>query len=332
MPSRISVTTPPPTPSSAPHPGPIVVIGSINIDLVCRTPRLPGAGETITGHDFQTIPGGKGANQAVAAARLGGRVYMVGRVGDDDFGGRLRAGLAAAGVDVTHVSVTPGVPSGCALIAVDGKGENSIVVVPGANARLTPADVDAAGGVIAGAAAVVLQLEVPLDTVRHAIALCQRMGVFTILDPAPVPEKGVPRAVLGVDVLTPNQIEAGLLLRTPGVRGRGTTKRFADPTQVAADLLAKGPRSVVMKLGGRGALAVDRTGAIVRAAGFKVEVVDTTAAGDAFTGALAVGRAEGKSLREAVRFANAAGALCCRAFGAQPALPTRGEVDAMLTR
>ena len=327
-------TEPAVVPSGELRRGPIVVIGSINMDLVCRTPAIPRPGETILGSDFVTVPGGKGANQAVAAAKLvrpGTDVYVVGRVGGDDFGQRLLNGLRQHNVRTERVTVTEGVPSGCAIIEVDRKGENSIVVVPGANARLTPADVDAAEQLIASASCVVLQLEIPLETVKHAIAMCQRLGVYTVLDPAPAPPKGLPRAMHGVDVLTPNQGEGETLLGQEKTH-RVKRRRIADPKQVATELLAKGARAVVLKLGGKGALLVDRRGEFRQVKPFKVAVVDTTAAGDAFTAALAVARAEEMDLPAAVRFANAAGAVCCQTFGAQPALPTRDAVEKMIGR
>ena len=164
-------------------PRPIVVIGSINIDLVCRTPRRPVPGETVLGRDFQAVPGGKGANQAVAAARLGASVHLIARIGDDTFGSQTLRGLQIDRVNVDHVSVTAGVPSGVAMIVVDDAGDNSIIVVPGANAHLTPADIDAAEPIIAQAACVMLQLEIPYATVQHAIDLCRRHNIYTILDP-----------------------------------------------------------------------------------------------------------------------------------------------------
>jgi ribokinase len=306
-------------------PKPIVVIGSVNMDLVCRTPHMPASGETILGSDFVTVPGGKGGNQAVAAAKLGGDVHMVGRVGDDDFGARLLNGLRQHKVNVDHVIVTEGVPSGVAMILVDTKGENSIIVAPGANAKLTPADIDAAEALIAGACCVLLQLEIPLESVRHAIAMCQRLNVPTILDPAPAGAT-LPAALYGVDVLTPNQSEAEILLGQDPTH-HVTKKRVVDPKQIASELLARGPRSVVLKLGAAGAMAIDVNGEICQARPYKVKVVDTTAAGDAFTAGLAVGRSEGMATADALRFANAAGALACTGFGAQPALPTRQAVD-----
>lgn len=310
----------------------IVVIGSANMDLVCRTPRIPRAGETILGDNLITVPGGKGANQAVAAAKLADSqtdVYLIGRVGEDDFGERLLNSLTQYRVRTEHVTITEGVSTGCAMILVDRKGENSIVVAPGANAKLSPADIDRAESLIGGAAAVVLQLEVPLETIGHAIEMCRRLGVFAILDPAPVPPRGLPREILAVDVLTPNQGEAEMLLggrRTQHV----TTKKLDDPKLIGIELLSRGSRMVVLKMGAKGALIVGPDGDIERVKPHKVEVVDTTAAGDAFTGALAVAHAEGMAFREVVAFANAAGAACCQGFGAQPALPTRDAVQKLL--
>ncbi|HZZ41885.1 MAG TPA: ribokinase [Tepidisphaeraceae bacterium] len=308
--------------------GSIVVIGSINMDLVCRTARMPEAGETILGSDFVTIPGGKGANQAVAAAKLGGDVHMVGRVGSDDFGQRMLTGMRGHGVNVDHVTITEGVASGVAMILVNKAGENSIVVAPGANHRLTIADIEKAEEKIKKASVVVMQLEIPVEVVRHAVAMCQRLKVMTILDPAPVPAKGLPRALYGVDVFTPNQTEAELLLGLERVRVK--KKRTLDPKQIGTELLARGPGSVLLKLGAKGSMLVERNGEFTAVRPFRVKVVDTTAAGDAFTGALAVARAEGQSMEDAMRFANAAGALCCQGFGAQPSLPTRKQVDELL--
>jgi ribokinase len=299
-------------------PGPIVVIGSINMDLVCRTPRIPRPGETIMGTEFLTMPGGKGANQAVAGARLasaGTTVHMIGRVGNDDFGRQLVAGLKNNGVKTDRVIGTDGVASGCALIQVDGHGENSIVVVPGANGCVTSEDVQNARDLIASASCVVMQLEIPLETVEFTITLCRRLGVFTILDPAPVPPQGLSGNLFTVDLLTPNQTEAELILG-------GST----DP---ATKLLDRGARSVVLKLGAGGSMYADAN-RNESATPFKVNAVDTTAAGDAFTGALAVAHSEGMKMSAALRFANAAGAICCQTMGAQAALPTRAAVEAMI--
>jgi ribokinase len=312
----------------------IVIIGSINMDLVCRAPRFPASGETVMGKDFQMIPGGKGANQSVGAARLAGgdrRVHHVGRVGADDLGQRMLNQMQSFGIGTDFVTVTEGVSSGVAMILVEKGGDNRIVVAPGANAKLSRGDVDRAEPLIREASVVVVQLEVPIETVRQAIAMCKRHGVFTILDPAPAPPGGIPRALFGVDLLTPNQGESKQLLGVPG-RAKVKRKPVVDPKLIAGDLHARGAKNVVLKLGARGALSVSEFGRIERHPGFKVSVVDTTAAGDAFTAALAVGHAEGMTLAESVRFANAAGALCCTKFGAQPALPSRQDVDRLLNK
>jgi ribokinase len=311
------------------------------MDLVCRTEAMPRPGETILGGDFVTVPGGKGANQAVAAAKLsrrgrggqGGReVYLVGRVGGDDFGERLLNGLRQHAVKTDFVTITEGVSSGIAMILVDKKGENSIVVAPGANAKLSERDVDRAREVIRKASCVIMQLEIPVATVKHAIAMCQRFGVYTILDPAPAPppRRGGQggRGLYGVDLLTPNQTEAEMLLGVE-VSHQVRKKRLIDPKQLAGELLSRGAEAVVLKLGSRGAMVATADG-FAAVKGFKAKVVDTTAAGDAFTGALAVARAEGVNLDEAVRFANAAGAICCEGFGAQPSLPDRAQVNRMM--
>ena len=310
----------------------IVVIGSINMDLVCRTPRIPAPGETIIGESPFTVPGGKGANQAVAAAKLAGNdtdVYMVGRVGSDHFGQRLLDGLSQNHVRTEFVTTTEGSASGCAMILVDRKGENSIVVGPGSNAKLTPADIDQATDIIAGASAILLQLEIPLATVRHAIRLARKANVFTILDPAPVPPDGLTSELFRVDLLTPNQGESELLTGRKRTH-RVTTKKVTDPKWIAGELTSKGAANVVLKLGNKGALVLDRRGQFHLFKPHKIDVKDTTAAGDAFSGALAVARAEGMELDEMVRFANAAGAACCEKFGAQPALPSRDRVDRLL--
>jgi len=318
-----------------PEYGPIIVIGSINMDLVCRTPHIPKPGETIIGNGLVTIPGGKGANQAVAAVKLANadtKVHMIGRVGSDDFGQRLLNGLTQHGVDTTHVTLTEGVASGVAMILVDRKGENTIVVTPGANAKLTPRDIDAAEDLIKTASVVLIQLEIPYQTVTHAIAMCQRLGVYSILDPAPAAHK-LPRTMMGVDLFTPNQSEAEILLGLDLNKRRQRVKRkgVPDPKQVGMDLLNRGAKSVVLKLGAKGSMLIDRDGTIYTFKPYKVKVVDTTAAGDAFTGALAVARAESMEMEPAVRFANAAGALCCTNFGAQPSLPAREAVEKLVS-
>jgi ribokinase len=302
--------------------GPIVIVGSINMDLVVRAPCVPAPGQTVLGRDFTTIPGGKGANQAVAVARLGGNAVMVGRVGDDDFGSRLRNELRSKGVNDDHVLTTPGVASGIAMIVVEESGENAITVASGANFSMTPADVDAAESVIARARVCLLQLELPVETVLHTIDLCRRHGVETILDTAPAPVPPTPDGLFSADIVTPNESEAAALTGLPV---------DSDPADVAAALRAKGCRTVVLKLGQRGS-HVFTPGGDWAAPGFKIEPVDTTAAGDAFTAALAVARATGQSPADAARFANAAGALACTKLGAQPSMPTGAQVNDLMRK
>ena len=215
------------------------------------------------------------------------------------------------------------------MILVDRKGENSIVLAAGANAHLCPADIDAAEGLLASASAVVMQLEVPLETIAHTIAICHRHGVYTILDPAPAPEKGLPRALCQVDVLMPNQSEAENLIGAHrAARGRG--RRAVDAKQIASRLAQLGCKAVLLKLGSKGARYVGRDGTIRTIRGHKVNVVDTTACGDAFTAAWAVAHVEEMELPVALRFANAAGAVACQDFGAQPSLPDRAAVELLV--
>lgn len=298
----------------------IVVIGSANADLVATSRHIPAPGETVLGDSFRIVAGGKGANQAVAAARLGGRVAFVGRVGDDAFGKTLAQGLQDAHVDCTHLQSTSGVETGVALIVISNAGENAICVVAGANRHLTPADIDAAEESIAAARVCLLQLEIPLETALHTIALARRLSVETILDPAPAPA-AAPAGLFDVDILSPNQSEAVQLL--------GADYAPGDPSDVAQALRQRGGRTIVLKRGAEGAYL--SAGSIETSVpGFRVDAVDTTAAGDAFTAALGVARVEGMSLESAVRFANAAGALACTKLGAQPALPARAQVTALL--
>ncbi len=300
----------------------IVVAGSLNMDLVVRTPRIPQPGETIIGSDLCTVPGGKGANQAVAAARLGVQVSMVGRVGCDAFAESLRNNLSAANVDHSFVIQDPEAATGVALIVVDDGGQNSIVVASGANAWLTPADVDAAESAIATADALLLQLESPLETVTQAAEIARTHGVTVILNPAPA--RSLPVELLAmVNVLIPNEIETALLTGLP-VGDQAQTEA------AATALLDLGVGTVILTLGERGAmLAQERRTELFPA--FAVTPVDTTAAGDAFVGGFAVALAEGRTLAEAVRWGNAAGALATTKLGAQPSMPTRQELETLLT-
>ncbi|MDQ7840393.1 MAG: ribokinase [bacterium] len=298
----------------------VTVVGSLNTDLVVRAPKLPERGETVMDGSFAVFSGGKGANQAVAAARLGASVVMVGRVGDDPFGAQMRAGLEQEGIDAAHVRATKGTASGVALITVDLAGHNTIVVASGANMRLTIADVDAAAEVIAESQVLLLQFEVPTEVVAHAAALAKRSGCRVVLDPAPAPADGsLPEGLYrSLFVINPNEVEARALTGIAVANDQGAA--------AAADrLLELGCQAAVIKRGVQGAfLAVDATREAVP--GIPVKAVDSTAAGDAFAGALAVALAEGRSLAEAVRFANAAGAMSVTRMGAQPSMPRREEL------
>ena len=302
----------------------IVVVGSINMDLVARMARLPKPGETVHGDVFQTIPGGKGANQAVAAARLGARVTLIGRVGDDSFGETLQRSLANYGVSTEHVLVTEGCSSGVALIGVETTGANSITVVAGANGRLTPHNVASRADVIASADALIVQLETPFDTVATAIRLAREAGVRTILDPAPAPSGALPEELRAVDLISPNQTEAEALT---GI----AVHDVASARAAARRLRELGAKAVVLKLGELGAFVLDEAGREEHVPARAAGVVDTTAAGDAFTAGLTVALAEGRSLLDAARFGCAAGTLACTKFGAQPAMPSRDEVMKWVT-
>jgi ribokinase len=299
----------------------IVVVGSLNMDLVTRTARRPARGETLLGESFGMFVGGKGLNQAIAAARQGAAVRMVGRLGADDFGRRLRRTMADEGIDAQYVTEDDSTSSGIATIVVDGEGDNSIIVVSGANTRVGPADVERAAAMIAGADALMLQLEVPLDAVIRAAEIARAAGVRVLLNPAPA--RPLPEELLRlVDVLTPNETETQIL----------TDLHIDDDqsaTRAADALLARGVGAAVLTLGARGALLADGT-QHTRIPGYSVEVVDTTAAGDAFCGALAAQLARGRPLADAVRYANAAGALATTVLGAEPAMPRLEAVERLV--
>lgn len=298
----------------------IVVVGSINMDLVARMARLPQSGETVAGESFQTISGGKGANQAVAAARLGARVAMIGRVGDDSFGATLRQNLAADGIDTDHVFVTQGCSSGVALIGVDATGANAITVVAAANGQLSVDDVESCGELIAAASAVIVQLETPVETVAAAIRLAKQHAVLTVLDPAPAPNAALPRDLMSVDIISPNQSEARILT---GI----IVDDWKSAGEAARALQRQGARNVVLKMGDLGAFVLGDDGLTEQIAAVNVDVVDTTAAGDAFTAALTLARCQGHSLSQSARYGCLAGTLACTRFGAQPAMPTCNELE-----
>ena len=301
----------------------VCVVGSLNMDLVVKAPRLPRVGETVSGGNFATFPGGKGANQAVAPARLGARVAMVGRVGEDAFGRQLVDGLKRDGIDVAHVRVDPGAATGVALIGVDGEGRNMIMVASGANMRVAPAGVDEARDAVAGARVVLLQLEIPIEAVVHAAAVARAAGAVVCLDPAPaVP---LPEALYAcVDVINPNEVEAEILT---GVE----IHSIADAERAAAALLERGPRVAVVKMGDRGASYLSRDGG-GHAPAMAVKAVDTTAAGDAFAAALGVALGEGSGVADAVTFATRVAGIKVTRMGAQAGMPARAEVEEAMRR
>jgi ribokinase len=302
---------------------PIVVIGSSNTDMVIRVPRIPRAGETILGGEFLTAAGGKGANQAVGAARSGGKVALIARIGRDIFGDQAIAGLRRDGIDVSCVFRDKLTPSGVALIFVADDGENSIAVAGGANAKLSPTDVKKAAKVIRSAALLVAQLETPLATVTAAAEVAVKAGVPIILNPAPA--RPLPNSLLErITVLTPNETEAELLTGIKVTDEAGAAK-------ACSRLRSRGVGTVILTLGSRGAFLADANGQEL-VPSFKVKTVDSTAAGDIFNGALAVALAEGKAVLDAIRFANAAAALSVTRLGAQPSAPTRADIEKFIRR
>lgn len=296
----------------------VLVFGSINMDLVARTPRLPQAGETLMGHSFSTSPGGKGANQAVAVARLGTPVTMIGRVGDDPLGKDLISSLSQVGVDCDRISTVPETSSGVAVIEVDDQGENHIIVVPGANAWVNPDDVKSLKQCCASSRILLLQLEVPLPGVVAAAQAASEQGLMVVLDPAPA-HTDLPNELLkAVSILTPNQVEASQLV--------GFSVETLDDARRAADILyERGPNVVVVKLGQRGSVCVT-SDEVIHTPSFPVDVVDTVAAGDAFNGGMAVALAEGRTLRDSLSWGTAVAALAITRPGAQSAMPTRDEL------
>lgn len=298
----------------------IVVVGSLNMDLVVQVPTIPAPGETVLGDNFATIPGGKGANQAVAAARLGAKVSLIGRVGNDVFGEQLLANAQREGIDVTHVGRDETAASGIAMICVDAAGQNNIAVASGANYKLTADHVRAAWAALPHVDLLVMPLETPLETIETAVFLANQSGTQVVLNPAPA-QKLPPHILAGVDVLVPNEPETAQLTDMPV--NTGEEARLA-----AKELLNLGVSHVVLTLGSRGALVLHgTTGHFSEVPPYPVTVVDTTAAGDAFVAGLAVGLGEGKPLVEAAQFANAVGALAVTKQGAQPGMPTREKVN-----
>jgi len=296
----------------------IVVVGSSNMDLVVKSPLIPAKGETILGGDFIMTPGGKGANQAVAAAKLGAEVFFVAKLGDDIFGRQSLSNFQNVGVKTDYVEQTKDVPSGVALITVDEAGDNVIVVAPGANLKLSPDDVKKAQSTVASSGAVAAQLEVPLETVEFAARMANDAGVPFILDPAPA-QKLSDEFLRMVDVLTPNETEAEILT--------GIKVTDEDSAMVAAkDLLQRGVKAVILTMGSKGYLLATKDEAQF-VPSVKVDAVDATAAGDAFTGSLGVGMAQSKTLKDAALFASYVAALSVTKMGAQSSMPDAEQVE-----
>lgn len=297
----------------------IIVIGSSNTDMVIRTKKMPRPGETVLGGDFMMNHGGKGANQAVAAAKLGGNTTFIGKVGDDVFGRQTIEMLSGLGIDVSHLGVSEKHPSGIALINVDDSGENSIAVASGANADLSVADIDAAEEAIKNAALIIMQLESPLKTVTHAAKMAKKHGVPVILNPAPAPAKALPEELMAnIDIIIPNETEAeiisGIEITDPASELKAINK-----------IHSMGVKTVIFTLGSDGALVCEN-GECEKIPSFKVKAVDTTAAGDTFCGALCVALSEGKAMKDAVLFANRAASISVTRMGAQQSIPTRDEL------
>lgn len=298
----------------------ILVVGSMNTDLVVRSPRFPKPGETISGEDLQIIPGGKGANQAVAAARQGASVFMVGRVGNDSFGPELINNLQRNNVDTSHVQTDSQAATGTATIIVDANGQNSIVLSPGGNGKVSPADVDRVS--FSDHQLLLLQLEIPLETVLAAARRAKESGLRVLLNPAPA--RPLPEELISLsDFIVPNEPELSMLTDQP-------VNDIASAEKAAKIVLERGAQNVIVTLGGNGALIVNKE-MTRHIPSFPVEVVDTTAAGDAFIGGFASALLQNKSLEEAVRYGCACGALATTKFGAQPSLPTKEEVEKFMS-
>ncbi len=303
----------------------IVVVGSMNLDLVCTANRIPAPGETVWGQRFQTFHGGKGANQAVAAARLGGNVRMIAKVGDDEFGRELLAGLIHDSIDVDDVGISPGVASGVALISVSRDGQNSIIVVPGANETLRPADLERYLPHLQSAGIILTQLEIPMETIEFLCFAAKKAQVPLMLDPAPARSLS-PEMLRCVTYLTPNETET---LTLCGMKQQELGEREA--FEAADELLHKGAANVILKMGARGALIASADGLRKIAPAIPVQVVDSTAAGDAFNGGVAMALMQGKTLEQAVEYGIAVSALSVTRAGAQTSMPRANEVSGLLS-
>ncbi len=299
----------------------IAIVGSSNTDLVIKTDRIPAPGETIIGGDFAMVPGGKGANQAVAVARLGGNVTFVANIGNDIFGAQSKASYQTENVDVTYVTTDKEAPSGMAIISVDKRGENSIVVAPGANSKLSIGMVEAARGVIEQVDYLLVQLEVPLDVVEYAVNIAFTAGAKVILNPAPA-AKLSPALLSKLYLITPNKTEAEQLT---GVK----IESKDDVVRAAHILRDMGVENVLITMGAEGSYLLSET--IEHTAPIRrVEALDTTAAGDVFNGAMCVALSEGKDMVEAMHFATIASSISVSRIGAQSSIPTRKELDELM--
>ena len=299
---------------------PIIVVGSINTDLVAVTKRMPVVGETVIASDFQIHPGGKGANQAVAVARLGYPVRLIGRLGKDAFGAELRTHLQTAGVDITGVSTSEGV-SGVAVVVVSERGDNSILVAPGANSMVTPEYLDTNISILRSAGMVLAQLEIPLETVEYLARICAQESVPLILDPAPA--RDLPPGIFkNIAWFTPNQTESAFYLGN-----KHSESSPPAPAETAEMFLSNGCRGVVLKMGTNGTYLASQDGTGGAVPAFSVNAIDTTAAGDAFNAGFATGLMLGKSPLDSAAFAAAVAAISVTRIGAQPSMPSMAEVD-----
>ena len=301
----------------------IAVLGSINMDLMIRSAKLPLPGETVIADTKVENPGGKGANQAVAAARMGADVTMIGCVGDDSFAEQLLQNLEAEGIDTRYVTRKPNTTSGVAVVMVESSGENAILVVPGANALVGPAELEQARQVICESDVLLMQLEVPEETVIAAAKIAREAGVLVILDPAPAPVS-FPAELLNVNLICPNQTEAAALLGQP-------VSSLEDVVAAISTLAEQGPRRILVTMADQGAVLFDGESVEIIPP-FPVQAIDSTAAGDAFAAGLAVKLPEQATLREAALFASAAGAIAASGAGAQTAMPDREQIESLITK
>lgn len=301
----------------------IIVVGSINMDLVIKTKKMPKPGETVIGESFYRAPGGKGANQAVAISKLGGQSYFIGKVGSDPFGEELTNNLVREKVNRQYLYRDETTPTGTALIIVDENGENSIVVAPGANMKLEKKDIDKSREVFSKTKILLTQLEIPIETVKYSLELAKNLDILSILNPAPA--RNLTQEILSlVDVITPNESELRALTEVD-------LNSKEEIIQSAKSLLDYGIKAVIVTLGAKGALCIERD-SVFQVPAIKVNAVDTTAAGDAFNGALALKLAEGVPLKEAVSYANIVAGITVTRKGAQPSIPTREEVEDYISK